>query len=696
MSYSPTRQDFLKAAVGLAGLGLLGASMGTSVTGFAAEAALPAAPERAKRPNVLLILADDLGWSDLSCYGSEIQTPQLDALAHGGLRFTQFYNSARCCPSRAALLTGLNPHQAGVPDMNGPLNDRCVTLPEVLRPAGYRTYMVGKWHLNEQNTPVMRGFDEFYGMLGGFNTYWEEHPHYTRLPADHPKRTYAPGSFYSTNVFGDYALDFLKAGRASGQPWFMYLAFNAGHFPLHAPENVIEKYETLYREKGWDNIRADRLARQKKLGLVPEDLQLPPRGIIPSNFINRQTGWAEKEIPAWDTLPEDRRADLARRMAVYAATIDIMDQNIGRVVAHLKQTGELDNTLIFFLSDNGACAEWDPYGFDKLDSTLNIVHTGDDLKRVGGPDSYISYGTGWANACDTPWRLYKHYAEEGGIRTPLIVHWPAGMKTKDGALTTQTGFLTDFMPTLVELCGATYPQERNGRPILPTEGVSLVPTLRGEAPKPRTICVEHEGNRMIRDGDWKLVALSGKPWELYHLAVDPTEMHNLADREPERVKAMDAKWTAWAERCDVIAHPSPQIAGRPFSVRCDVVPDSDGISGVILAQGGDQRGYALYLKEGKAVFGVRENGRLVEAISPEATKGRFSIDAHLAKDGTMTLVVNRKVVATAKAPGMILAQPKDGLTIGEDTLSAVGDYTAPNPLRGKVENVHVDTTEALD
>ena len=305
----------------------------------------------------------------------------------------------------------------------------------MLKPAGYHAYMVGKWHLSEQSTPVMRGFEEFYGMLGGFNTYWQENPYYTRLPADHPKRVYPPGEFYSTNVFGDYALDFMEQGRQSGRPWFLYLAFQAAHFPLGAPEATIEKYEAMYREKGWDAIRADRLARQKKLGLVPANLSLTPRSVVPANFINTQTGWADKDNPAWASLPADRRADLARRMAVYAAAIDIMDQNIGRVVAHLKQTGEWNNTLIFFLSDNGACAEWDPYGFDKLDSPLNILHTGADLKKVGGPDSYVSYGSGWANACDTPWRLYKHYAQEGGIRTPLIVHWPAGLKTQPGAKT---------------------------------------------------------------------------------------------------------------------------------------------------------------------------------------------------------------------------------------------------------------------
>jgi arylsulfatase A-like enzyme len=518
------------------------------------------------RPNVLLILADDLGWSDVGCYGSEIRTPHLDALAKDGLRFTQFYNSARCSPSRASLLTGLNPHQVGVPVLSTPLNDRCVTLAEVLKPVGYHTYMVGKWHLSEQNTPVMRGFEEFYGMLGGFNTYWKEDPFFTRLPAARSKRAYPPGGFYSTDVFGDYALDFMNQGRASGQPWFLYLAFNAPHFPLGAPEEAIAKYEAMYREKGWDAIRAERLARQKRLGLVPGNTPLTPRSVVPANFINRQTGWADKENPAWDSLSADRKADLARRMAVYAAAVEIMDRNIGRVVAHLKETGEWNNTLICFLSDNGACAEWDPYGFDKLDSPLNILHTGAQLKKVGGPESYISYGSGWANVGNTPWRLYKHYAQEGGIRTPMIVHWPAGLKTRPGGTTAQTGYVTDFMPTLLTLCGAAYPRERNGIAIPPVEGRSLAPTFAGAKPASRVLCIEHEGNRMVREGDWKLVGLANKPWELYDLKRDPTEMHDRAGSEPAQLRRLSEAWTAWAVRCGVIPSPKPRNPGLSESV----------------------------------------------------------------------------------------------------------------------------------
>ena len=716
VEFSPGRREFVRSAAGLTGLwglyaaGNARAALPLEAASAEANPAETTAQGGAKRPNVLLILADDLGWSDLGCYGGEIQTPNLDALAKNGLRFTQFYNSARCCPSRAALLTGVNPHQAGFPDMAGTLPANVVTLPEVLKTVGYHTYMVGKWHLGNQSTPVTRGFDEFYGMIGGFNTYWKEDPYYTRLPNDRPKRSYEPGTFYSTNVFGDYALDFLEQGRASGKPWFLYLAWNAPHFPLHAPEEAIAKYEALYREKGWDAVRAERLARQKKLGLVPSDLALPPRGTTPPNFINTQTGWANKDIPAWNTLPAARRTDLARRMAVYAACVDLMDQNIGRVFEQLRKTGEWENTIVLFLSDNGACAEWDAFGFDQLDSPKNVVHTGEDLKKVGGPDSYISYGSGWANACDTPWRLFKHYAEEGGIRTPLIAHWPKGLQTKAGTLTTTPGFITDFMPTLVEVCGAQYPTKRNNVSVLPPEGESLVPTFTGRGLKNRILCVEHEGNRMVREGDWKLVAQKNRRWELYHLAKDPAETANLAAQEPQRVQKMASDWDAWAVRCNVIpkapAHPNPtpavptpQIANRSLVIHCEVAGAGENRSGVLLAQGGNQQGYALYLQSGKPVFAVRRNGVVTEITAPRARPSQFMLEARLEKDGAMTLAVGGTVIARGKAGGLIPVQPKDPLTVGEDTLSAVGNYAPPNRFTGTVKNVHVRTAgeaEAAD
>ena len=384
--------------------------------------------------------------------------------------------------------------------------------------------------------------------------------------------------------------------------------------------------------------------------------------------------------------------------------VDRMDAAIGRVVAHLKASGQLDNTVLFFLSDNGACAEWDPWGFDKNSGPQNILHTGADLKTVGGPSSYISYGSGWANACNTPFRLYKHYSHEGGLRAPFIVHWPAGLRTK--GLASGPGYITDFMPTICALTGATYPKERDGTAILPEEGVSLLPAFRGEPLPKREIFIEHEGNRSVRDADWKLVAQHEKPWELYNLAADPTEMTNLAGKESQRVSAMAATWDAWAERCDVLekrgtkqevraGHESnppvnPEIANQPLAIRCDV--ETEAKDGVILAQGGNQHGYALHLKDGRPVFTVRIDGRATAISAPNAVSGKFSLGATLRAGGAMTLAVNGQQVAEGKAPGLIAKQPQEVLTAREDTKTAVGDYAPPNALKGEVTNVKISTS----
>jgi arylsulfatase len=684
---TPLLKDVASVGIGLIGL-MAASSLGISQAAPVAQAN-PPAPQR---PNILLILADDLGWSDLGCYGSEIHTPNIDALAQDGLRLTQFYTSARCCPSRASLLTGLHPHQAGFPEMTGVLSQQAVTLPEVLKTAGYHTYMVGKWHLNEHNTPVMRGFDEFYGMLGGFNSYWQEKPYYTRLPEGRPGRTYAPGQFYSTDVFGDYTIDFLnQAERDRTHPWFTYLAFNAPHFPLHAYEEDIARYEPIYAQ-GWDKLRAQRLERQKKLGLVPSDFRLTPRSLIPANWVNVHTGWADKDNPAWDTVPEDRRRDLARRMAVYAACVERLDRNVGRVLAHLKETGQFDNTLILFTSDNGACAEWDPWGFDTESGPNNILHRGDDLKKVGGPGGYISYGSAWANLSNTPWRLYKHYGEEGGIATPFIAHWPAGMK-RHGVVDARPTYLTDVMPTCVEVSGATYPARFNGHDILPEEGASLVPALHGETAQPRTLFMEHEGNRAAREPKWKLVALKGKPWELYDMETDRGEMHDLARQHPDIVARLSLAWNAWADRIgahrpDAAVAATPQIANKALTISCEV--ETQAHDGVILAQGGDQYGYALHLHDGKLIFSVRIARKLTAITSASTVQTtRFAVQARLNRDGSMQLSVNDHLVAAGKAPGVIPVQPQDELSIGSDTRSAVGDYTPPFTLRGTVSDVRV-------
>ncbi|MFD1849342.1 arylsulfatase [Oceanobacillus bengalensis] len=503
------------------------------------------------KPNILLILADDLGFSDLGSFGGEISTPNLDQLAKKGLRFTQIYNSARCCPSRASLLTGLYPHQAGIglmdedletPGYRGYLKDQSVTLAEVLREGGYHTYLSGKWHVGER-MPIERGFDDFYGLLGGFASFWDK-KNYVRLPEGRPERSYSEGEFYATDAITDHALDFIEESRGDEQPYFLYLSYNAPHFPLQAPKEDILKYEKRY-EKGWDKIREERLARMKQLQTVDEDMQLPPR----SEYWDRDRNISGVN-PAWETIDPDRKKDLIRRMAIYAAMVDRMDQNIGRVIENLRDNNELENTLILFCSDNGACAEWDPWGFDNWITTSNILHRKEDLDRMGGPDSYHSYGSGWANASSTPFRMYKHYSHEAGISTPLIVHWPEEIK-RSGEIDHYSGHFIDFMATFVDITGATYPKEYQGHQILPMEGKSLLPVFKGEPTEPRTLCFEHEEHCAIRDGEWKLVKIKERDWELYNMNNDRTEMNNLANDYPELVEKLKQRWKEWADRTDV-------------------------------------------------------------------------------------------------------------------------------------------------
>jgi arylsulfatase A-like enzyme len=514
-----------------------------------------AAPGR-RRPNILLIVADDLGYSDLGSYGGEIETPVLDSLATNGLRFTQFYTTARCCPSRASLLTGQYPHKVGVghmvtdlghPGYRGRLSENAATLAEVLKPAGYRTFMSGKWHVGTPD-PTRHGFEQWFGTLISAQSFWDP-AQYVRLPQGSRTRSFDPATFYGTDALTDYALDFLADARTTpDQPWFLYLAFHAPHFPLHARAEDIARYRTRYAS-GWDVLRQERLARMKRLRLVSKSTRLSPR----SKYTNHgETVTAQN--PAWDSLPEDRRADLAMRMAIYAAMIDRMDQNIGRVTADLRARGELDDTLILFLSDNGACAEWDPFGFDVSSSPNNVLHRGEDLARMGSRSTYHSVGSGWANASNTPWRMYKHYSHEGGISTPCLVHWPAGFRRRN-ALENAPVHLIDLMPTLVEVAGAEYPERLGSRQIPPMAGTSLMPALRGEKLPERTLYFEHEGTRAVREGRYKLTALRAEPWKLYDMERDRTEIDDLSDQQPQRVASLAKKWDTWAAENQVTPLP---------------------------------------------------------------------------------------------------------------------------------------------
>jgi arylsulfatase A-like enzyme len=506
-------------------------------------------------PNILLIVADDLGFSDLGCFGGEIRTPHLDELAAGGVRLTQFYNTGRCCPSRASILTGQYPHRVGLghmvndlgqPGYRGHLAETFVTVADVLQSAGYRTFLSGKWHVGTED-PTRHGFDGFYGTLISARTYWNEEQ-FLRLPEGSPRRTYAAGEFYATDAVTDQALDFVRQAPPDGAPWFVYLPYHAPHFPLHAPPEEIARYAETY-QVGWDEIRRQRFQRMKELGIIPEETELTPR--------SQYWGWKVAEpadIPAWDSLPADRRSDLARRMAIFAAMVDRLDQNVGRLIAELRQRGELENTLILFTSDNGACAEWDPFGFDIQSGPENILHTGEMLDAMGGPDSYHSVGSGWANASNTPWRLYKHYNHEGGIASPGILHWPARL-SETGSIVADPAHIIDLFPTFLDAAGLEYPAEWKGEPAVPLPGESLLPLARGESPAERTLYFEHQGNRAVRQGRWKLSGVRKQSWELYDFSRDRTELHDLSREHPDVTRQLAALWEQWARENFVLPFP---------------------------------------------------------------------------------------------------------------------------------------------
>lgn len=550
-----------------------------------------------KEPNILLILADDLGYSDLGSYGGEIDTPNLDKLAANGIRFTQMYTSARCSPSRAALLTGLYPHQAGIgffagnrPNnphgYRGKLQDNAVTIAEVLREAGYRTFMTGKWHVGEP-VPTKQGFEEFYGFTHGYAVNSWSPKMMVRLPKNRPDPQYKKGEFFSTNAFTDYAIKFIKQARKETpeKPWFMYVAFNAPHFPLQAPDKYIDKYRKKY-QSGWDKLRQERLARMKRIGIIPEDTELSPRGFIPRPEVAKRHGVPGnlERNPAWSKIPAKRQQDLARRMAVYAGMVDNMDDNIGRIVDYLKATGEFDNTVILFVSDNGACAEWGPYGFDLNQSILapnkkrgygisaatpglpSKLHVGKELEKMGSPGGTgIAYGSGWANLSNTPFSGYKQYTYEGGLATPFIVHWPNRIPEDQwGSLRHQPSFLFDITVTIIDLAEAEYPKRYEGNEITPLEGKSLMPVIAGKKFKMRTLVFEHAGNVALRRGKWKLVGIGvlnnkgmveNPNWRLYNMEEDRSEIYDLSQLYPEIVTKMKKKFLEEAKRTHILPRP---------------------------------------------------------------------------------------------------------------------------------------------
>jgi arylsulfatase len=531
------------------------------------------------KPNVIVILSDDMGFSDLGCYGSEIATPNLDALAANGVRFTQFYNTARCCPTRASLLTGLYPHQAGVghmlqetgtPGYTGGLNAHCRTMAEVLRPAGYRTYAIGKWHVTrhtrpdgpKDNWPLQRGFERFYGTIHGAGSFYDPSSlvRDNTMISPYADAAYQPTTYYYTDAISDHAVRWVgeHAQQHATQPFFLYLAYTAAHWPMHALPEDIANYKGKYAA-GYEAIRQARYAKAVAQGVIARQQPLPPAA----------HAWSKVADPAWE----------AAGMEVYAAMIDRMDQGIGKLMTELKRTGQWENTLLLFLQDNGGCAELTgrtgnknhpnierpaqptfpalkPTDFALAGSVPNQTRAGYPVRMgpnvfPGPADTYVAYGPGWANVSNTPFREYKHWVHEGGISTPLIAHWPAGIRAK-GELRQQPGHLIDVAATAYELAGAAYPPTA-----LPLAGKSLVPAFANQPLDRTALFWEHEGNRAIRVGAWKLVAKHHQPWELYDLSNDRTEQHNLAQQHPERVEALTQQHAAWAKRARVEAWPVP-------------------------------------------------------------------------------------------------------------------------------------------
>lgn len=531
--------------------------------------------EQKTKPNIILIMSDDMGYSDIGCYGGVINTPHLDELAANGLRYTNFYNTSRCCPTRASLLTGLYQHQAGIGHMmddkghdayRGDLSDKAVTIAEVLKESGYSTYMSGKWHVTpylpndenppKHNWPKQRGFDKFFGTILGAGSFYDP----ASLTRENDYIVPSEG-FYYTDAISKNAIDFVNS-HSGENPFFMYVSHTAAHWPMHAKPEDIAKYEGKF-DDGWDALREKKFEKMSAIGLANSDWKLSEKDDIEN--------WEDAENKEWQSS----------LMEVYAAMVDCMDQGIGNLMKSLEDKGIKDNTLVFFLQDNGGCAEG-----RGLHPNMGPHHKGvnaDDMKPMGederqkgmvprfardgrpvisgvgvepgGADTYVAYGKAWANASNTPFRMYKHWVHEGGIASPLIVHWPEGLKAKN-EFRDQPSHLIDIMATCVDVAGAKYPETFNGNPITPLEGLSLAPSFTDESLGDRAIYWEHEGNKAVRLGKYKLVSRWKKEaeydWELYDLEADRSETNNLVEQMPDKVRELEDLWMLWARKVGAI------------------------------------------------------------------------------------------------------------------------------------------------
>jgi len=549
-----------------------------------ARAPQPGAPGTPRRPNIVIILADDMGFADMGAFGSEIKTPNLDSLAMGGVRFTQFYTHASCSPTRSILLSGVDthvnglgnmaewtaPNQRGLDGYEGHLNDRVVTLPQLLKDAGYHTYMVGKWHLGKEpnQIPAARGFERDFSLLDGASSYWDM----TNFTAASPRSVFTedgryltglPSGYYATKTYTDKLIGFIDANRGDGKPFFAYVAHQAPHDPYHLPQAWRSRHVGEY-DKGWDAVRQERLKRQIDFGIVPAHTQLAERmWFVPDPLV----------------LAPATRAVLGKRMELYAGMMENLDFHVGRLVDHLKQIGEYENTIFIVFGDNGAegtdlfkMIAGKPGTRDFLFAAKNWSQT--HHNAWGEPGSYVAYGPMWAQVSMTPFSQYKGWLAEGGIRNALIVSGPA-VKRPKGSVNHGLMYVADVMPTLLEIAGATYPKTHDGHELPPLIGKSWGPILSGESESPRTeqdvLAWELFGNRAVRQGDWKLrwqfKPYGGGDWELFNLATDPAERKDLAAGDPDKLRAMVALWDDYARTNNVVL-PSRS----PFEILEDQLP----------------------------------------------------------------------------------------------------------------------------
>jgi arylsulfatase A-like enzyme len=658
-----------------------------------------------EQPNFLVIMVDDMGYSDPECFGGEIDTPHLNHLAEKGLRFSQFYNCARCCPTRASLLTGSYPHRVGLARNGKTLGINAPTLAELLKPVGYQTGMTGKWHLSElaatgdnqerirwmdhqldlgipfaepASYPRERGFDHYYGVIWGVVDYFDP---FSLVHDDTPVQVVSD-DFYLTDSITDYSVEYIHSFDQNDEdPFFLYVAYTAPHWPLHAKPDDIEKYKGKY-DAGWDVLKTSRFQRQRDMRLFPQGTPIDP-------VIDRGN--------SWDELTASQKAYQSKKMEVHAAMIDSVDQGVGRIIAALRETGELQNTVIFFLSDNGASPEIPGYaGYDRNGQTRDgrIAHRERELKlpehlgKLGSAESYTGLGPAWANASNSPLRYWKKESFEGGCRTPFIVHWPAGLKGRSGKFIPTISHVMDIAPTCLELAGAKQSVASE------MDGESLVGLLqRNEVNQDRMLYFEHMGGRAARYRQWKISALSGQPWELFNIVHDPAETTNLASQQQVRLQELAYRWDDWFKTMPTAANTTPSYApvkidNRPLSLSC--IASSVHKDGVLFAFGGSQQGVALHIKQAQLTFSVRVNGKLASISSaPIGNEGPITIDATLSETAKMSLQINSKTVATGQADGLIPVQPRDGLSVNEDHQSNVGEYDDPFRYAGKVTRVRL-------